>query len=459
MQQLSSTIAANRFGLGARPGDLAAIGADGRDWLRAQLPAAAPVLTDEGLQPSTEILGQAFALQREIQLEKRSGTDVQQKLPQFLKPIYATEATARFRQAVLTDRPFVERLTQFWSNHFAVSVDKQYMGGLAGSFEREAIRPHVLGNFGDLLVAAETHPAMLLYLDNHLSVGPHSPAALKAGLHQRGRPLGINENLGREILELHTLGVGGGYTQADVTSFATVITGWSLGGGNGLFANGPPGRFVFRPPMHEPGAQTVLGRRYPDDGYGQGVEVLNDLAQHPSTARHIATKLARHFIADEPPAAAVERLAKAFTEYGGDLRPVYRALIDCGEAWEQPLSKYKTPSDFIVSGYRGLTLPVDAGHGPLAPFEVLGQRIWQPGSPAGWPDRSADWDGASALLKRIEWADAVGGRLGSRRDAAALAPQLLGANLSAATGTAISRAASAPQALTLLMSAPEFLRR
>ncbi|MGO9802224.1 MAG: DUF1800 domain-containing protein [Steroidobacteraceae bacterium] len=459
MQQLSSTIAANRFGLGARPGDLEAIGGDGRDWLRAQLAAAAPVLTDEGLQPSTEILGQAFALQREIQLERRSGGDVQQKLPQFLKPIYATEARARFRQAVLTDRPFLERLTQFWSNHFAVSVDKQYLAGLAGSFEREAIRPHVLGNFGDLLVAAETHPAMLLYLDNHLSVGPHSPAALRAGLHQRGRALGINENLGREILELHTLGVGGGYTQADVTSFATVITGWSLGGGNGLFANGPPGRFVFRPAMHEPGTRTVLGRRYPDDGYGQGVEVLNDLAQHPSTARHIATKLARHFIADEPPPAVVERLARAFTGYGGDLRPVYRALLDCGEAWEQPLSKYKTPGDFIVSGYRGLTLPVDAGHGPLAPFEVLGQRIWQPGSPAGWPDRSVDWDGASALLKRIEWADAVGGRLGSRRDAAALAPQLLGANLSDATGTAISRAASASQALTLLMSAPEFMRR
>jgi len=459
MQQLSSTIAANRFGLGARPGDLAAIGGDGRDWLRAQLAAAAPVLTDEGLEPSAAVLGEAFALQREIQAEKRSGAEVQQKLPNYLKPIYTTEATARFRAAVLTERPFLERLTQFWSNHFAVSIDKQYMPGLAGSFEREAIRPHVLGNFGDLLVAAETHPAMLLYLDNHLSVGPHSDAALRAARHQRGRPIGINENLGREILELHTLGVGGGYTQADVTSFATVITGWSLGGGNGLFANGPPGRFVFRPAMHEPGTKTVLGRRYGDDGYGQGVAVLNDIAQHPSTARHIATKLARHFIADEPPPGAVERIARAFRDYGGDLRRVYRALIDSSEAWQEPLAKYKTPGDFIISGYRGLSLPVDPAHGALAPFEVLGQRIWQPGSPAGWADRSADWDGASALLKRIEWADAVGGRLGSRRDAAALAPELLGANLSVATGSAIGRAASASQALTLLMSAPEFMRR
>ncbi|HEY2276621.1 MAG TPA: DUF1800 domain-containing protein, partial [Steroidobacteraceae bacterium] len=409
---------------------------------------------------SAQVLGQAFALQREIQQARRSGNDVQQKLPQYLQPIYRSEAIARFEHAVVTDRPFIERLTQFWTNHFAVSADKQFMAGLAGSFEREAIRPRVLGNFGDLLIAAEMHPAMLLYLDNHLSVGPHSAAAVRAARRQRSNgTIGINENLGREILELHTLGVGGGYTQGDVTSFAKVITGWSVGGGNGLFASGPPGRFVFRPDQHEPGTQTVVGRQYPDRGHEQGMLVLNDLAQHPATARHIATKLVRHFIADDPPPAAVERIAGAFTEFGGDLRPVYRALIDTREAWEQPLAKYKTPSDFIVSSYRGLSLPVDAAHGPLAPFELLGQRTWQPGSPAGWPDRSVDWDGASALLKRVEWADAVGGRVGSRRNAAELAPQLLGASLTETTSTAIARAASAQQAVTLLLAAPEFMRR
>jgi uncharacterized protein (DUF1800 family) len=461
MQQLGSTLAANRFGLGARRGELASIGGDGRDWLRAQLKGAPPAIAGAQLASCAQTLGEALALQREVQQARRSGNDLQQRLPQFLKPIYQSEATARFEQAVTTDRPFIERITQFWTNHFAVSIDKQFIAGLAGSFEREAIRPRVLGNFGDLLLAAEMHPAMLLYLDNHLSVGPHSPTALRAGLRRRGanRAPGINENLGREILELHTLGAGGGYTQNDVTSFATVITGWSVGGGNGLWASGPPGRFVFRPDQHEPGIKTVLGRKYGDRGYEQGVEVLNDLAQHPSTARHIATKLARHFIADDPPPAAVERLARAFTEFGGNLPSVYRALIDTPEAWEQPLAKYKTPNDFIVSSYRGLSLPVDASHAPLAPFELLGQRTWQPGSPAGWPDTSADWDGASALLKRVEWADAVGGRLGSRRDAAELAPQLLGATLSGATGTAIARAASAQQALTLLLAAPEFMRR
>jgi uncharacterized protein (DUF1800 family) len=203
----------------------------------------------------------------------------------------------------------------------------------------------------------------------------------------------------------------------------------------------------------------VLGTRYADGGYRQGVAVLRDLAGHRCTARFIATKLARHFIADDPPPQAVARLALAFTGSGGDLPTLYRALIDSREAWVQPLAKYKTPSDYIISGFRGLTLPVDAGQAALAPFVLLGQGSWAPGSPAGWPDRSADWDGASALMKRIKWADAVGQRLGNRRDAVQLAPQLLGANLAAATRSAVAHAASASQALTLLLAAPEFMRR
>jgi uncharacterized protein (DUF1800 family) len=216
---------------------------------------------------------------------------------------------------------------------------------------------------------------------------------------------------------------------------------------------------VFRAEFHEPGAKVVLNTRYADDGVGQGTAVLRDLARQQATARFIATKLVRHFVADEPPPAAVGRVAGAFTASEGDLPTVYRALLDARDSWALPLAKFKTPSDYIVSAYRGLSLPVEAGKGPLVPFELLGQRTWSPGSPAGWPDRSADWDGASALLKRIEWANAVGGRVGSRRDAAELAPQMLGTNLSDATRTAVARAASASQALTLLMAAPEFMRR
>ncbi|HET7756478.1 MAG TPA: DUF1800 domain-containing protein [Steroidobacteraceae bacterium] len=463
LQQETSAIAANRFGLGARPGELRSIGGGGREWLRMQLEGTPPAIVDAQLLPSADTLARAQALERDIRAARRSGDpgrlDALEKLPGLLRPVYVAEATARLRQAVSTDRPFLERLTQFWSNHFAVSTDKQLLAGLAGAFEREAIRPRTLGNFGDLLLAVETHPAMLLYLDNHLSVGPHSELARRAERRRAPRRIGINENLGREILELHTLGVGGGYTQADVTSFAQVLTGWSIGGGNGPFAGGEPGRFRFRAELHEPGVRVVLGRRYPDRGYEQGVAVLGDLARHPATAHHIAAKLACHFIADDPPRAAVERLAQAFGASGGDLPTVYRALIDEREAWAAPLAKFKTPGDYIVSTYRGLAIPAQAGRAPLAPFELLGQRTWTPGSPAGWPDRSADWDGASALLKRIEWADAVAGRLGGRVYATQLAPELLGASLSEATGRALAQAASPAQALTLLLAAPEFMRR
>jgi len=464
---VSAAIAANRFGLGARPGELALIGGDARDWLRAQLRGAPPALVAPELRSSAAILAQALEVRREIQAQRKADSAAaapaaadaaQQRLPQLLRPIYSSEVTARLQHAVSTERPFLERLTQFWTNHFAISVDKQFLAGLAGSFEREAIRPRVLGNFGDLLLAVETHPAMQLYLDNYLSVGPNSLAAQRRARHDKPR-VGINENLAREILELHTLGVGGGYTQKDVTTFAEVITGWSIGGEGGRFAGGEPGRFLFRPELHEPGTKVVLGRRYADEGFGQGVAVLRDLARERATAHFIATKLARHFIADEPPPQAVARLAEVFVHSGGDLPSVYRALIDARQAWLEPLAKYKTPTDYVVSSFRGLEVPAEANRTPLAPFEVLGQRTWQPGSPAGWPDRSADWDGASALLKRLQWADAVGARLGNRRDAMQLAPQMLGANLTDATRQALVRAASAAQAVTLLLAAPEFMRR
>lgn len=466
LEKLASAIAANRFGLGAQPGELVSIGGDGRDWLRAQLKGSPPGINDAQLRDSSDILGQALDLRREIRASKvntSSGDSAAGaallKVPQLLRPIYVTEVTARFRQAVTTDRPFIERLTQFWANHFAVSVDKSLLLGLAGSLEREAIRPNVLGRFSDLLLAVERHPAMLIYLDNHLSVGPNSKAARNVERRHAERKVGINENLAREILELHTLGVGGGYTQTDVTTFAEVITGWSIGGEQGRHPRGDPGKFMFRAELHEPGAKRILGKRYADTGYDQGVAVLRDLAGNPSTAKFIATKLARHFIADDPPGKAVERIAQAYLSSGGDLPTVYRALVDCPEGWVEPLAKYKTPNDYIVSTFRGLQIPVDAGRSPLAPFELLGQRTYGPGSPAGWPDRSADWDGASALMKRIEWADAVGQRIGSRRNAMELAPQLLGGTLSDGTRTAIARAASAAQAVTLLLAAPEFMRR
>ena len=313
LQPFNPAIAANRFGLGARPRELTVIGADGRDWLlcAAHHGAAARRRRAASLRghpragsgaAAADPGGAAQRLAGQCNRERRRDRGGIQKLPQYLQPIYVSEVTARLGAAASSERPFAERLVQFWSNHFAVSVDKQYLAGLAGSFEREAIRPHVFGSFNDLLLGVETHPAMLLYLDNQQSVGAHSEVALRVQRRGGLRRLGINENLAREILELHTLGVGGGYTQADVTTFAQVITGWSIGGTGGRSAGGADGRFEFRADVHEPGAKVVLGRRYPDAGFGQGVTVLRDLAHHRSTAHFIATKLTRHFIADEPPA-------------------------------------------------------------------------------------------------------------------------------------------------------------
>lgn len=456
----AAATAANRFGLGARPGDLAAAGGDPQGWLRAQLTGPASLPESKSLRSSSAVLAEAIDIRR----ERRESTDavaLARRVGEIYRPVYLAEATARFAAGVRSDRPFLERLTHFWSNHFAVSVDKIAVLGLAGAMEREAIRPNILGSFTDLLLAVETHPAMILYLDNQQSAGAHSQAA--GFLARRGgdRRLDINENLAREILELHTLGVDGGYTQADVTAFAQVITGWSVGGrvGQRSFDDGEPGTFHFRAALHEPGAKTVLGRRYADDGFEQGKVVLADLARRPETARHLATKLARHFIADDPPAAAVDRLTRAWLDSDGNLAAVYRALVAGPEAWAQPLAKFKTPSDYIYSTWRALDLPVDDTRRSLAPFELLGQRSFSPGSPAGWADRAGDWDGPSAILKRIEWADAVGQRLGDSRNARALAPAVLGGTLSASTATAIARGESGAQALTLMLAAPEFMRR
>ncbi|HXC58793.1 MAG TPA: DUF1800 domain-containing protein [Steroidobacteraceae bacterium] len=475
MSATDGAIAANRFGFGARPGDLARLGSQARDAVVAQL-RAAPPLIEEDLPASHELLARVIAERDALRSANQRPPAPQQQDPsgsspaagtvnvlraaralrEIYQPAYQADVGARSRAAILRENDFLERLVFFWSNHFAVSVDKRAVLGLAGAMEREAIRPHVLGNFADMLLAVERHPAMLLYLDNQQSIGPNSQAAQLAG--RRGRALGLNENLGREILELHTLGVDGKYTQSDVQALAAMITGWSIGGDGGRLRGGEPGRFFFREAFHEPGARSLLGRRYAEDGIAQGEAGLRALAVNPHTARHLAMKLARHFVADEPPAALVDRLTRAYLDAQGDLPATYRALIESPEAWRVPLAKFKTPTEYVLSTYRALSLPF-ASDKDLRVFELLGQRSFQPGSPAGWPDRSADWDGSAALLKRLEWAQELGQRLGSSRDAQQLAAASLGASLSAGTHEAVARAQDGAQALTLLLASPEFMRR
>jgi uncharacterized protein (DUF1800 family) len=468
-----AAIATNRFGFGARPGELAAARSDPPGWLLQALrrPYRPP---DElaGLASGQELLAAFLAVRAERAADRRArarpdaGTATVQPpvdtVRERLLPHYVAQATARCRIAIASDTSFRERLVHFWSNHFAVSIDKPICLGLAGALENEAIRPHVDGRFEDLLYAVETHPAMITYLDNQRSMGPHSDlgqrAARRAAATTQGR-VGLNENLAREILELHTLGVDGGYTQADVTSFAAVITGWSIGGGEGRFAAGAPGAFVFREALHEPGARVVLGRRYPEGGIAQGRAVLHDLAAHPATARHLATKLARHFVADEPPAALVERLTRAYRDHDGYLPAVYEALLHSDDAWRIEAGKYKQPCEFIYSALRALEVAPREPKPLLASFEALGQRHWSPGSPAGWPDREADWDGADALMQRIQWSVALGDRVGDTHPALDAADAALGPFATAHTRTVLERAASGSQAIALLLMSPEFLRR
>lgn len=450
---MSAIIAANRFGLGARPGELTDIGDDARGWLIRQIQGTRPVPQDVAALPSSVAAFQTFAKALRERRQQDKADDAGKRAENGRRQIgamYRDQVAARYRLAIRTEEPFRERLVHFWTNHFAVSADKAQVVGLAATLENEAIRPNVGGRFVDLLLAVEMHPAMILYLDNQASIGPNSPLAQKAARRAAGdRKLDINENLAREILELHTLGVTGGYTQADVTTFARALTGWSVAAG----------QFQFRQMAHEPGAKTILGKRYGEDGLAQPRAVLTDLADHPSTAKHVATKLARHFIADDPPESAVARLTKVFLDTDGDLPSLHRSLVESPEAWERTTAKFKTPHDFVVSTFRMLDFTPQLPEQMLAPFQLLGQRPYTPGSPAGWPDTASQWDGPDALLKRIEWASAVGKRMGSKVQPLAAGTASLGDALAERTRVAISRAESGAQGMALLLASPEFQRR
>jgi uncharacterized protein (DUF1800 family) len=304
---------------------------------------------------------------------------------------------------------------------------------------------------------------MLLYLDQAQSIGPASFIGERAAMRRNpnAKKVGLNENLAREIMELHTLGVDGGYGQGDVIELARALTGWSVGGfvRQPVGIEGTPGAFVFQDSWHEPGARTLLGRRYPDGGEGQARQMLIDLSVHPSTARHLATKLARHFVADTPPPALVERLARVHVETGGDLPSLYRTLVEAPEAWAAPFSKFKSPWDWTVSMMRGVASRDVPDMKIVGAIQELGQPIWRPGSPAGWDDSSGSWAAPDALLRRVETAQKVGQVVGDRLDPRTLAPRLLPGVLTPATATAISRAGSPPEGLALLFASPEFLRR
>lgn len=474
-------VACTRFGLGARPGDLAAAAGDPRGFVRAELRRPDVARLPDDLPGSAAALVLLFDDQERVkQARERAAatpapsapppsptmgaataptpamTPTVEAKPKPPEPpldqrLFRAEVMARLRREVVADVGFVERLVAFWSNHFAVSVAKsQLVRVAAGPFEREAIRPHVLGRFADMLRAVEQHPAMLHFLDNQQSIGPNSPAG-----HNRAK--GLNENLAREILELHTLGVGGGYSQADVTSLARVITGWTVAGRDGKL--GAPGTFVFHVQAHEPGPQTVLGRSYAQADVTQGEACLADLAHHPATARHIATKLVRHFVADDPPAGSVDRLAHVFLDSGGDLRAVALALVDDDASWRAPTTKLRTPNEFLVAMMRATgTLPPDPGP-VLNSLNALGEPLWQPASPNGFPDTVAAWGSPEAMKLRLDVAWAAAGRVRDIGHPSSVLDSVAGFAASPETREAVAHAETRQQALAILFMSPEFQRR
>ena len=369
----------------------------------------------------------------------------------IIQKTYRAEALARLQRAAIADCGFTERLVAFWSNHFCISANKGELARMwAGSFEREAIRPHVLGRFGDMLKAVEQHPAMLFFLDNQQSLGPDSRAG-------QNRKRGLNENLAREIMELHTLGVGGGYTQDDVTSLARIITGWSFAGRQGQL--GTPGSFVFNANAHQPGPQPLLGKTYENNGVAQGEAALADLARHPSTATFIATKFARHFVADDPPQALVARLQEVFRKSDGDLKALTVALVDSDEAWQAPLTKLRNPYEFLVATGRLLARIPDDPANYLGGLNLLGQPLWSPSGPNGFPDTNAAWAAPEGMKLRLDISAQLASRVADKIDPRDLLELAAADAASEETRRTIERAESRQQALALLLMSPEFQRR
>lgn len=460
--QYDAVLALHRFGFGPRGDAIMRLAADPRGALLAELDRPDGALIDDAdLLDTGEAARAVFDFRQErkaVRFAQRAGQPPEGNAnaaangdkprnpgPALPQQIYLAEAKARFDRALEAETGLVERLVWFWSNHFCVSADK--VRPYAGAFEREAIRPHVLGRFADMLLAVESHPAMLVYLDNARSIGPESVAG-----HNQQK--GLNENLAREIMELHTLGARSGYSQADVTNFAKVITGWTM------FPPRDPdrgGEFTFNPRMHQPGVQTVAGRSYTGTGFDQGASVLHDLARSPATATHVATKFARHFVADEPPPKLVEALKTSFVRSDGNLKALARTLIEAPEAWSAPRSKLKSPGEWLISATRATGVAVPDVRPIIGALNMLGQPLWRPPAPKGFDDVSAAW--LDGLAQRLEIADQFGRRLNRPVDPKELVEAALGPLAAPETREAVARAESRPQAVALLLMSSEFQRR
>jgi uncharacterized protein (DUF1800 family) len=493
--------ALTRFGLGPRPGDLKRIAPDPRGAVEAELMKPDVALLHDPYLRSGRELYRGF-MERNVLRRLGRGREVQGRLAEAAevmraegrlppetakapvkaaaKPDDATmgamsgpsmsgasmsdpsmakvpaaerspqpdEVAARFVRALSCDIGFVERWVGFWTNHFAVSSRRQQrVSWLAGAYEREAIRPHALGKFSDMVLATSRHPAMLNYLNLEASTGPKS----SVGKNNRR---GLNENYAREALELHTVGVDGGYSQADVTALALALTGWRTVRRPHAENNG---MFEFVKWSHEPGPQTVMGTSYPDDGLAQGEAILKDLARKPATARHLARRVATAFVSDDPPPALVERLESSFRETDGDLKELARVLILSDEAWSAPRTKMRSAQEFVFGIVRAFKDTPSAML--MKGLEALDQPVWAPLSPKGYSIYGRDWLAPDAQTNRLDLAVDVAQENATGSDPNALALDLLGDVMSDETATTVKRAGSREQAIALLLMSPELQRR
>jgi uncharacterized protein (DUF1800 family) len=426
-----------RFGLGRRGTE--PLPTDPAAWLAGQLDGTDPACA-AGPGAADGLV--AFREDNKDRRDRKQG-DPNAPQPTRVRDMFRADALATVAHVLTTPTPFRERLVWFWANHFTVSLRRGECTATALPFIREAIRPYVNGRFVDMLFAVMRHPAMLAYLDNAGSIGPDSPAGLRS--HR-----GLNENLARESLELHTVSPAAGYTQQDVTEYAKILTGWSF-----EITYNPP-QFLFRLNAHQPGPKTLMGQHF-EHGAAGGIAALTWLADHPWTHRHLATKLVRHFVADDPPPADVARIEQVLRATKGDLKAASLELTRLPGAW-QPLAKLRTPFDYVVAVWRALDLPLDKLPSLNGVMGGMGQPFLNAPLPNGWPDTAADWSGGESLLRRVDWAYGVAAQAADR-DPAEVATNALGPLLQPATLDQMKHAGSRRDAITLLLSAPEFQRR
>jgi uncharacterized protein (DUF1800 family) len=454
----SEFVALNRFGLGARPGEPDAIAGRAHAWVTDQIRQAKadPV---PGVADTQARLHQLDAYRRaKAAADKAEAAAVAAgkpppKLPAGTKPppspldeppnkIFDNDLSRRAEQMIASDAPVVERLAAFWSNHFAISATRDELSVLAVPYENEAVRPFLFGTFRDMLAATAMHPAMTVYLDAASSVGPASAY----GMH---RHKSINENYAREVMELHTLGVNGGYTQKDVDELALALTGLGVDA-----ADGESAWFFDR---HEPGPRMLLGRMLPE-GANQPQAAFDILANHPATIRHVSTKLAAHICGDTPPRAVVQRLVHAWRASGGNLPAVYLALAASPEAWVTHPVKYRTPQDFVLAAARALDL---RGHGRalLSEIRFLGQSPFRAPAPTGWSDADGDWLNPAGTVARVESALRLAALAHAQTDATDTLAQAAYVTGNANVLDIISEEPDQHRAIALVLASPEFQRR